>query len=258
MQGVVVAESSEATEHRVRRRSFHQVLEDRQPEFRYGELLILLFVTFFFVGSAPASAAWVPFVTVVIESITLLVALLASGAQGWTVSVSVVIVGVGVISSAVAWISGDPHATKAAAVLTTLLVLVGPVVVVRGLSSRRTIDLRTVLGALSIYMMAGLFFMSAFSAIQSWSHRPFFAQTHSAGPPDFLYYSFVTLTTVGYGDLTAAGQMGRTLAAFEAIFGQFYLVTVVAVLVSNMRPSLRYRQRDADGEGPGDEAAFAE
>ncbi len=127
--------------------------------------------------------------------------------------------------------------------------LVAPLVVVKGLFRRRTIDLRTVLGALCLYMMAGLFFTQVYSTIQTWSHHPFFAQTSGAMAPQFLYFSFVTMTTVGYGDLTAASQFGRTTAAFEAIFGQFYLVTVVALLVSNMGPALRYRRgREPEAE----------
>jgi hypothetical protein len=237
------------------RRRLHAAIDARQPAARFGELLALLFVTFFFVGSAPFHEGWVPFVAVLIESATLLVALFASGARGWVVTGSIFIIFFGVISTLFAWVLNEPHVDKAASLITVLLVLVAPLVVVRGLARRRTIDLRTVLGALSLYMMAGLFFTSVYSAIQTWSHTPFFAQTHTAGPPDFLYFSFITLTTVGFGDLTAASQFGRTTSAFEAIFGQFYLVTVVAVLVSNMGPAFRYRR--AKQQGASDDEAVA-
>jgi hypothetical protein len=49
-----------------------------------------------------------------------------------------------------------------------------------------------------------------------------------------LYYSFITLTTVGYGDLAANSDLGHTLSMFEALIGQNFLVTVVSVLVSNL------------------------
>ena len=67
-----------------------------------------------------------------------------------------------------------------------------------------------------------------------------FVQTAHARLPDFLYFSFITQTTVGYGDLTAATNLGRTLAVVEALAGQLYLVTIIAVLVSRMasRPSV--------------------
>jgi voltage-gated potassium channel Kch len=55
-------------------------------------------------------------------------------------------------------------------------------------------------------------------------------------PNDFLYFSFATLTTVGYGDLVAATDLGRSLAVSEALIGQIYLVTVVALIVGNLRP----------------------
>jgi uncharacterized membrane protein len=53
---------------------------------------------------------------------------------------------------------------------------------------------------------------------------------------DFLYYSFASLTTTGFGDITAATSFGRSVGITEALVGQIYLVTVVAVIVSNLRP----------------------
>ena len=65
---------------------------------------------------------------------------------------------------------------------------------------------------------------------------------------DFLYFSLITLTTTGYGDLAARTSLGRMLAATEALTGQVYLVTVVAVLVGNIgrvRPARRGPERRA-------------
>jgi hypothetical protein len=52
----------------------------------------------------------------------------------------------------------------------------------------------------------------------------------------YLYFSFTTLTTVGFGDLTAGSDAGRMLAVMEALLGQLYLVTVVAFIVATRRP----------------------
>ena len=49
---------------------------------------------------------------------------------------------------------------------------------------------------------------------------------------DFLYYSFVTLTTLGYGDITPIGATARALSTIEAILGQFYMAILVAGLIS--------------------------
>jgi hypothetical protein len=59
------------------------------------------------------------------------------------------------------------------------------------------------------------------------------------------YYSFVTLTTVGYGDMATATDLGHTLSVFEALLGQIYLVTVVSLIVTNIRrPSFRNQQAE--------------
>ena len=82
------------------------------------------------------------------------------------------------------------------------------------------------------------FFASAFGLIAAVTDEPFFAQLQSSPDPatqiDYLYFSFVTITTVGYGDLTAAADLGRMTAVFEAILGQLYLITVVAIVVQNL------------------------
>ena len=62
------------------------------------------------------------------------------------------------------------------------------------------------------------------------------AQGTDGTPALRLYFSFVTLATVGYGDYSAASNLGHTLSVVEALVGQLYLVTVVAVLVSRMTP----------------------
>jgi hypothetical protein len=82
--------------------------------------------------------------------------------------------------------------------------------------------------------MIGLFFAFVYGAIEEISGEPFFAGGTSASVANCVYFSFVTLATVGYGDLTAAGNLGHTLCVFEALIGQIYLVTVVSLIVSNL------------------------
>ena len=73
-------------------------------------------------------------------------------------------------------------------------------------------------------------------------------QQTDATNADFLYFSFITLTTVGYGDLTAADNLGRSVAVLEALTGQVYLVTIVALLVGNLVP--RRSSGRGDDEAP--------
>ncbi len=67
------------------------------------------------------------------------------------------------------------------------------------------------------------------------SDAPFFAQPGADNFLNYLYFSFISLTTTGFGDLSPAYGPGRMLAAIEAVVGQLYLVTVVAIVVSAYR-----------------------
>ena len=64
--------------------------------------------------------------------------------------------------------------------------------------------------------------------------QTFFVQTAHPQSVDFVYFSYVTLTTVGYGDFTASTSAGRMFAVSEALTGQLYLVSAVALLVGNI------------------------
>jgi hypothetical protein len=126
------------------------------------------------------------------------------------------------------------------------LVALGPpavaVGVVRDLRSSGQVRLEAVLGVLSLYMLLGMLFGFVYGALDRLGGDPFFAGGDPATVSRCLYFSFTTLTTVGYGDLVARSDLGHTLAVFEALIGQIYLVTVVSLIVSNLgRPARRDR-----------------
>ena len=110
----------------------------------------------------------------------------------------------------------------------------------------------TLSGVLSIYLLAGMFFSFAFAAVGVIGDEPFFAEVTDPNRSDYLYFSYTTLTTTGFGDFTAATEFGRTLSVVEALVGQIYLVTIVALIVSNLRPRRR-AAREAPAAPPGDD-----
>jgi voltage-gated potassium channel Kch len=67
----------------------------------------------------------------------------------------------------------------------------------------------------------------------------FFAQGAASGVK-YLYFSFVVITTLGFGDLTPRTDISRVLVSLEALLGQIFLVTIVAVLVANMGRATRH------------------
>ena len=112
--------------------------------------------------------------------------------------------------------------------------------VVRDLRSSGRVRVEAVLGVLSLYMLMGMAYGFLYGAIDRFGAEAFFAGGDPATVSRCLYFSFTTLATVGYGDVVAGTDLGRTLAVSEALLGQIYLVTVVSLIVSNLgRPARR-------------------
>jgi Ion channel len=104
--------------------------------------------------------------------------------------------------------------------------------VARDLFDRGRVDVQTILGTLSLYVLIGFLFAWAFTLVAEIGDGPFFSRGDDGTPAEQLYFSFVTISTTGYGDLSPAGGVGRALAVLEIVIGQLYLVTVVAVIVT--------------------------
>jgi hypothetical protein len=133
---------------------------------------------------------------------------------------------------------------EGAALLTNAaLVALGPpaiaVGLVRDLRARGVVQIQSLFGVLSLYVLIGMAFGFIYGAIDRLGGDPFFAGHGSATVAHCIYFSFTTLATVGYGDFVARTDLGHTLAVSEALIGQIYLVTVVSLIVSNLRGPAR-------------------
>jgi voltage-gated potassium channel Kch len=115
-----------------------------------------------------------------------------------------------------------------------LLLLTAPIAIAVRVARQPRIGVTTVVGAVCVYLLVGFVFAGLYALVATAASAPFFASGTAATGLDDLYFSYVTLTTVGYGDLTPGGDLGRMLAVTEALMGQVYLVTVVALLVANV------------------------
>jgi Ion channel len=84
--------------------------------------------------------------------------------------------------------------------------------------------------------MLGLLFAFLYVAFGRWTHSEFFKGVAHPRSSDYVFFSYTTLTTTGYGNLIPAGTVGESFAVFEMLVGQIFLVTLVAGLVSLWRP----------------------
>jgi Ion channel len=106
-----------------------------------------------------------------------------------------------------------------------------PVTISRVLHHKR-VTYETVLGALCAYVLLGLLFAFMYLAVAELRDDPFFVQAGPHQQSEYLYFSFVALTTLGFGDLSPAVGLPQALTVLEALLGQVFLVTLVARLVT--------------------------
>jgi Ion channel len=117
-----------------------------------------------------------------------------------------------------------------------LLYLIAPFSILRHLILRRDIDIEALLGAVSAYLLIGMFFAYAYQAAGELGSVPFFGSAGHGSLSEDLFFSFVTMTTVGYGNLVPAANPGQTFAVAEAVFGQLFLVVAVGKVISGLQP----------------------
>jgi hypothetical protein len=204
--------------------------------FRYGAvLLITLAVAVFALVTPDGSAART--IELLAAGATLLVAVLTSRAPAATRRAAGLAVTVVVLGGGIAGAVGSPHPALTLAA-TALLLAVTAGVILAGLVRlivERGVVLQAVFGALAVYMLVGLILGFVIGALATGISGPYFASGTDATQSARVYFSFTTLTTTGFGDYTAATRGGRALAVLEMLVGQLYLVTVITLLVGNLR-----------------------
>lgn len=211
----------------------------------FGIVIVLILLTIIFFAAAVEPAFQLT--AVILSGGTLLFVLHTAAAHRRTVRVARVFVVAAIVGTAIALVAGDTLGETTSRGVGLLLAIMAPIVILRRILVSPRITMRLVLGALSIYLLFGLAYSYLFPLIGTLSGEPFFVQTQTPTPSDFLYFSYTTLATIGYGDYTAAQSLGRMIAVSEGLVGQLYLVSAVAVLVGNVGRQLR-PARSARGE----------
>jgi Ion channel len=205
----------------------------------YGVVLALVLGSVSFQVAAPDSD-WARLASMGLGAATLVTAVWAARSQRKVAhAAAAVAVVLALVALVVLIVKGDfPEAT--AGLVNALLIAFAPAVIalglVRDIRAEGRVTERTLSGVLAIYLLLGMFFALLGGAVAAIDDGPYFAGDPHSERSDFLYFSYVTLSTTGYGDLSPVTDVGRMLAVIEALIGQIYLVTVVAMIVANLRP----------------------
>jgi hypothetical protein len=213
----------------------HDARPDEGPAASPGrfDLLLIVMVSVYLLG-AVTNGRWIDALRVLLFSVAALLALRGSLLPRRTARLILVVLLAG-LAIMLALSFTTEIGRGIASIWAGLVLLFAVVVIVRRVLSIRTVTTQNIYGAVSAYLMIGVAFAAFFTAIDYLSGVHFFAQGQPDSTQDFQYFSFTTLTTLGYGDFTAAGHFGRALADLEALTGQIFLVTLVAFLVSRFR-----------------------
>ena len=208
----------------------------------YGLVLLLVVVTY--VVSVSLTEAWAGSIVLTVQLATVWVTLRASRARRLTRLVASIVLGLAAVVAVVSFFAHEPGAERGVIfAVCCLLYLIAPFAIVRERMLRREIDTETLLGAVAAYLLIGMFFAFAYKAAGEFGSVPFFGTAGHGTLSQDLFFSFVTMTTVGYGNLVPAANPGQTLAVLEAVTGQLFLVVAVGKIISSM-PTRR-------GERPG-------
>ncbi len=217
------------------RRSQARETLERQDDFGVVLILILLTIVVFAAAIGPVGQV----ISVALSGGTLLYVLHTAGAHRRIFRTATVVVIVAVVAAAVALLLGETVGNTTAGLVGLLLAVVAPIVILRRIVLSPVITVRLVLGALAIYLLLGLAYSYLFPLIATVTQEQFFVQTPDPNASDYVYFSYTTLATLGYGDYTAASSLGRMVSVSEALIGQLYLVSAVALLVGNVGRTMR-------------------
>lgn len=224
----------------------------------FGLVLALVLLTYV-LTSLLDNRGWTAVVLMIATSATSIVALTSSHSSAGAVRGAILVSGLTILLGIVAAASGAHVWLNIASGIQITLLAVAMGAVLRRVVSTAEVGSRTILGAISVYTVMGILFTFLYGTIARIQSTPFFEGHPDAGGSDFIFFSYTTLTTTGYGDLVPAGQPGEMVAGLEMMIGQIFLVTLVAGLVSLWRPGeglrKRRQQRGGGDERPAPESA---
>ena len=224
----------------------------------YGLVLVLVLTTYV-LASLLENHGWPAVLLMVTASATSVISLTSSAARVSVVRAAIALSSLAVLLAVISAVSGNRAWLSAGSLIQVVLLAVASLAILRRVVTSAEVGFRTILGAISVYTVLGILFTFLYGTIARLQGGAFFSGVHHPSGSDFLFFSYTTLTTTGYGDLVPAGQPGQMFAGLEMMIGQIFLVTLVAGLVSLWRPGegIRHRRERRGEDTPPAEASSA-
>lgn len=207
----------------------------------YHNVLVGVLVIYLLIIVVPVQQVGGPVRVAVLGLLLLAAVRTGRAADRWAMP-SLVIVALTVAATLAAAIAGNTTVVTCVSQASTAVLAVAAIVVLaQTLVAAGVIDGRAIGGLLCIYLLLGLLFSALHGFAGALISDYLKGVNGHPTQSETLYFSLVTLTTVGYGDITPVANLARAIASTEALVGQLYLVSVVAAAVSRYQPSKRVR-----------------
>jgi hypothetical protein len=248
---VMARPTDDAQDREREARAVRRLLRSFRLTESYGLLLLMIIATY--VLATTLSERWGATILVIAQITTVRLALRTSLARRGLLAVAnVLFVAAAVGAVANLFTEHDSALRSYVFIAASALYVVAPVSIVRHIGYRREIDQEAMLGALAAYLLIGMAFAFAYRFVGSVQAGPFFGADGDGDVSQDLFFSFVTLTTTGYGNLVPAANPGQSLAVLEALLGQLFLVTAVGKIVTAWRPRAWRESPQETDNGPGE------
>ena len=203
---------------------------------RFGLLLAISTVTvaLLLLVDLDQGEGWAELLSVAVTLLTsalLIVAVRAAGLGGRALQLAWITIGLTSLASVARLFTPYAEADNGG-LIWLIVVLAAPIVTLRRLIHHREVTGETVLGAISVFLLMAIAstYLFLFINASGLSADGFFGEPQPTTV--FMYFSIVTITTLGYGDFAPVGVVGRSAASWAAVIGQIYLVVVVAYIVA--------------------------
>ena len=184
-----------------------------------------------------------------ISGLALIAAARASGSRRrWRRAVDVLVVVVLIASLAtLSWRRAAGDAEVPPETMWLLAASLTPVLIARRVLQHTVVTLQTIMGSVAAYLQIAVAYAFLFQTIDAFTSTAFFGEEVST--TTYMYFSLITISTVGFGDFAAVTDLGRMASASEAVIGQVFLVTFVALIVSRFAAGMP--RRPSRGDDPG-------
>ena len=176
-------------------------------------------------------------------TLVFLAGLLANRARPWIFRTALVLAVIGIPLGWSRLLSENNHLLLARHAVDILFFSFTAIMILISVFKDHLASQRSIAGAISVYLLLGLTCAMAYSALEIIEQEPFRFVERLTLPAEngeavstewsqLIYYSFVTMSTLGFGDITPRTPMAQTLTWMQAVFGQLYLVVLISRLVS--------------------------